>query len=41
MFEATRLDEVAAKVVRTLMERNPKVKPTMIEDFGIGNAGGT
>jgi acetyl-CoA acetyltransferase family protein len=39
MFEATRLDEVAAKVVRTLMERNPKVKPTMIEDFGIGNAG--
>ena len=41
MFEATRLDEVAAKVVRTLMERNPKVKPTMIEDFGIGNAGNT
>jgi len=41
MFEATRLDEVAATVVRTLMERNPKVKPTMIEDFGIGNAGGT
>jgi len=40
MFEATRLDEVAAKVVRTLMERNPKVKPTMIEDFGIGSAGG-
>jgi acetyl-CoA acetyltransferase family protein len=41
MFEATRLDEVAAKVVRALMERNPKVKPTMIEDFGIGNAGNT
>jgi acetyl-CoA acetyltransferase family protein len=40
MFEATRLDEVAATVVRTLMERNPKVKPTMIEDFGIGNNGG-
>ena len=40
MFEATRLDEVAATVVRTLMERNPKVKPTMIEDFGIGNAAG-
>jgi len=40
MFEATRMDEVAAIVVRTLMERNPKVKPTMIEDFGIGNVGG-
>jgi acetyl-CoA acetyltransferase family protein len=40
MFEATRLDEVAATVVRTLMVRNPKVKPAMIEDFGIGNSGG-
>jgi len=38
MFEATRMDEVAAKVVRALLERNPKVKPTMIEDVGIGNA---
>lgn len=38
MFEATRLDEVAATVVKTLLERNPKVKPTMIEDFGMGNA---
>jgi len=37
MFEATRLDEVAAKVVKALMERNPKVKPTMIEDVGVGN----
>ncbi len=36
-FEATRLDEVGAQVVRALMERNPKVMPTMIEDFGIGN----
>jgi len=36
-LESTRLDEVGAAVVRTLMERNPKVKPTMIEDFGIGN----
>jgi acetyl-CoA acetyltransferase family protein len=34
------MDEVAATVVRTLMDRNPKVKPTMIEDFGIGNVGG-
>ena len=40
MFEATRIDEVAATVVRALMERNPRVKPTMIEDFGIGNSGG-
>ncbi len=37
MFEATRLDEVAAKVIRALMDRNPKVKPTMIEDVGVGN----
>ncbi|MCP4755459.1 MAG: thiolase family protein [Proteobacteria bacterium] len=40
MFEATRMDEVGAKVVRALMERNPKVKPGMIEDFGIGNVMG-
>ena len=39
MFEATRIDEVAAKVVRTLMERNRKVKPAMVEDFGIGCSG--
>jgi len=31
------MDEAAATVVRSLFERNPKVKPTMIEDFGIGN----
>ncbi|MBW1846562.1 MAG: thiolase family protein [Deltaproteobacteria bacterium] len=37
MFEATRLDEVAAQVVKALMGRNPKVKPTMIEDVGVGN----
>ena len=36
-FEATRLDEVGAAVVRALLERNPKVKPTMIDEFGIGN----
>ncbi|MBU2644446.1 thiolase family protein [bacterium] len=40
MFEATRLDEVGAKIVKVLMERNPKVKGTMIEDFGIGNVRG-
>jgi acetyl-CoA acyltransferase len=40
MFEATRMDEVGAKVVKALMERNPKVSPGMIEDFGIGNVMG-
>lgn len=37
MFEATRMDEVGVKILRTLMERNPKVEPNMIEDVGIGN----
>ena len=37
MFEATRVDEVGAEVLRQLMARNPKVKPTMVEDVGIGN----
>ncbi|MBI5284976.1 MAG: thiolase family protein [Chloroflexi bacterium] len=34
---ATRLDESAGKVVRALMERNPKVSPWMVEDMGLGN----
>ena len=34
---ATRLDETAATVLRALMERNPKVKPSMVEDLGLGN----
>ncbi len=37
MLVATRLDETAATVLRTLMERNPKVKPAMVEDLGLGN----
>jgi acetyl-CoA acetyltransferase family protein len=37
---ATRLDEAAATVVRTLMERNPKVSPWLVEDMGLGNVGG-
>ena len=37
---ATRLDETAAQVLRALLERNPKVKPTMIEDVGMGNVMG-
>jgi acetyl-CoA acetyltransferase family protein len=34
---ATRLDEAAAKVLRALMERNPKVSPFLVEDVGLGN----
>ncbi|HEY7269077.1 MAG TPA: thiolase family protein [Dehalococcoidia bacterium] len=34
---ATRLDDVGATIIRSLMERNPKVKPSMIEDVGLGN----
>ncbi|MGE3076635.1 MAG: thiolase family protein [Dehalococcoidia bacterium] len=37
---ATRLDEVGAQVVRALLERNPKVDPTTIEDIAMGNVGG-
>lgn len=37
---ATRMDDVGAKIVRTLLDRNPKVKDHMIEDFGIGMGGG-
>ena len=37
---ATRLDEAGAKVLRALLDRNPKVKDTMIEDVGLGNVSG-
>src|SRR3990172_5800514 len=37
MLVATRLDETGAHILRTLMERNPKVKPSMVEDIGLGN----
>jgi acetyl-CoA acetyltransferase family protein len=37
---ATRLDEVGGKIVRTLMERNSKVSPWMVEDMGLGNVMG-
>jgi acetyl-CoA acetyltransferase family protein len=37
---ATRLDDAAAKVIRALLERNPKVKDHMIEDVGLGNVSG-
>jgi acetyl-CoA acetyltransferase family protein len=37
---ATRLDEAGAQVLRALLDRNPKVKDSMIEDVGLGNVGG-
>ncbi len=37
---ATRLDEAGATVLRTLLDRNPKVQDWMIEDIGLGNVGG-
>ena len=37
-LDAARLDDIGAYLIRTLFERNPKVKPTMIEDVGIGGA---
>ena len=37
---ATRLDNAAATVLRALLERNPKVKPSMIEAVGLGNVAG-
>jgi acetyl-CoA acetyltransferase family protein len=37
---ATRLDEAGAKVLRALLDRNPKVKDAMIEDVGLGNVSG-
>jgi len=40
MLVATRLDETAGKVVRALMERNPKVSPFLVEDMGLGNVMG-
>jgi len=33
---ATRLDEAGATVLRALLDRNPKVKDSMIEDVGLG-----
>ncbi len=37
---ATRLDETGATVLRTLLDRNPKVDDAMIEDVGLGNVSG-
>ncbi len=38
---ATRLDEAGGQVLRALLDRNPKVKDSMIEDVGLGNVGGS
>lgn len=40
MMVATRLDDAAGHVVRSLMERNPKVSPWLVEDMGLGNVMG-
>jgi len=37
---ATRMDDAAATVLRALMERNPKVKGSTVEDIGLGNVMG-
>ena len=37
---ASRLDDAGAKVLRALLDRNPKVKDSMIEDVGLGNVAG-
>ena len=37
---ATRLDTAGAHIIRALLDRNPKIKDTMIEDVGLGNIGG-
>ena len=37
---ATRLDEAGATVLRALLERNPKIRPEMIEDIALGNVAG-
>jgi acetyl-CoA acetyltransferase family protein len=37
---ATRLDDAGAQILRTLLDRNPKVTDSMVEDIGIGNVFG-
>ena len=37
---ATRLDEASAHILRTLLDRNPRVADGMIEDIGVGNVAG-
>ena len=35
-LEAARLDDLGAYLIRTLLQRNPKVKPTIIDEVGMG-----
>jgi 3-oxo-5,6-didehydrosuberyl-CoA/3-oxoadipyl-CoA thiolase len=37
---ATRLDEAGARILRALLDRQPRVEDAMIEDLGIGNVAG-
>jgi acetyl-CoA acetyltransferase family protein len=37
---ASRLDEVGARVLRALLDRQPRVEDGMIEDVGVGNVAG-
>ena len=37
---ASRLDDTAAQILRTLLDRNPRLTDSMIEDVGIGNVAG-
>ena len=37
---ATRLDEAGATILRTLLDRNPKVSDWTVEDIGLGNVAG-
>ena len=41
-FNATRADDMTAHIVNALMERNPEVDPTLVEDIilGCGNPEG-
>jgi len=39
-LEAARMDDLGAQIIKMLLARNPKVKPTMISDFGIGIGSG-
>ncbi len=35
-LEAARMDDIGAYLIRVLLERNPKVTMTMIDEFGVG-----
>jgi acetyl-CoA acetyltransferase family protein len=37
---ATRLDDAGARILQALLQRNPAIRPTMIQDVGLGNVYG-